>query len=53
MTANRPYRKARKPEEAISELQRESGTQFDPMVVSAFLEAVKGSKKTPHSHYQN
>jgi HD-GYP domain-containing protein (c-di-GMP phosphodiesterase class II) len=35
MTTDRPYRKARTHEEALAELQRCSGTQFDPDVVAA------------------
>jgi HD-GYP domain-containing protein (c-di-GMP phosphodiesterase class II) len=37
ITSDRPYRRALPPREAISELKRCSGTQFDPAVVSAFL----------------
>jgi putative nucleotidyltransferase with HDIG domain len=37
MTSDRPYRPARSQAEAIAELTRCSGTQFDPAVVSAFL----------------
>ncbi len=37
MTSDRPYRKALGREKAISELQKGSGTQFDPVVVEAFL----------------
>lgn len=37
MTTDRPYRKALPLETAKSELLRHSGTQFDPMVVQAFL----------------
>jgi HD-GYP domain-containing protein (c-di-GMP phosphodiesterase class II) len=36
MTTDRPYRKARNIEEAISELTLGAGTQFDPIVVKAF-----------------
>ncbi len=36
MTANRPYRPEMSSEGALSELRRNSGTQFDPGVVSAF-----------------
>lgn len=36
MTSDRPYRKAMSHEEAVSELKRCSGTQFDPKVVTAF-----------------
>jgi len=37
MTTDRPYRKAMPIEAAVEELKRNSGTQFDPMVVEAFL----------------
>jgi HD-GYP domain-containing protein (c-di-GMP phosphodiesterase class II) len=37
MTTDRPYRAARTPEEALAELRRCSGTQFDPQVVDALL----------------
>ncbi|MFH0795819.1 MAG: HD domain-containing phosphohydrolase [Candidatus Omnitrophota bacterium] len=37
MTSDRPYRKALSPEEALAEINRESGRQFDPRVVEAFL----------------
>jgi len=37
MTTDRPYRRARRREEAIEELRRCAGTQFDPKVVEAFL----------------
>jgi HD-GYP domain-containing protein (c-di-GMP phosphodiesterase class II) len=37
MTTDRPYRAARTPEDALTELQRCSGTQFDPLVVAALL----------------
>jgi diguanylate cyclase (GGDEF)-like protein len=40
MTADRVYRPARPRAEALAELERHSGTQFDPMVVAAFLTAV-------------
>jgi len=36
MTSNRPYRKAMPKEEALAELDRCSGKQFDPEVVEAF-----------------
>ncbi|WP_029214839.1 bifunctional diguanylate cyclase/phosphohydrolase [Kallotenue papyrolyticum] len=35
MTSERPYRRARQPHEALRELQRCAGTQFDPAVVAA------------------
>ncbi len=37
MTSGRPYKKAVSIEEAIEEIKRESGKQFDPEVVEAFL----------------
>ena len=39
MTAGRPYRPARTPEEALAELRREAGAQFDPAVVDAWCAA--------------
>jgi HD-GYP domain-containing protein (c-di-GMP phosphodiesterase class II) len=39
MTSDRPYRPALPPEEAVEELERCAGTQFDPEVVRAFVEA--------------
>jgi HD-GYP domain-containing protein (c-di-GMP phosphodiesterase class II) len=40
MISNRPYRTAMSAEGAISELQRNAGTQFDPRVVAAFVFAL-------------
>ena len=36
MTSGRPYRNARSADDALSELRREAGRQFDPEVVEAF-----------------
>jgi len=41
MTAGRPYRKAVSREEAVEEIRRNAGTQFDPHLVEVFLEVVK------------
>jgi len=41
MVSDRPYRKALQMEEAIRELEVNAGTQFDPMVVRAFIEVLK------------
>ncbi|AEH51654.1 HD domain-containing phosphohydrolase [Pseudothermotoga thermarum] len=41
MTSDRPYRKAMTVEQAVEELKKNSGTQFDPKVVEAFLELIK------------
>jgi len=38
MTADRPHRKAKTPEEALREIQELSGHQFDPKLVEAFTE---------------
>ncbi len=39
MTSKRPYRKTRSHEDAMQEVLRHAGTQFDPEVVRAFFEA--------------
>jgi putative nucleotidyltransferase with HDIG domain len=41
MTSTRPYRAARPVEEAVQELRRCSGSQFDPVMVEAFLRALE------------
>lgn len=41
LTHERSYRKALSRQEAIGELERGAGTQFDPVVVKAFLALVK------------
>lgn len=41
MLADRPYRMGRTPEDALSEIELCSGSQFDPMVVDAFLIVVR------------
>jgi riboflavin transporter FmnP len=38
MTADRPYRKALSSEQAVSELRKFAGVQFDPEVVDAFMQ---------------
>ena len=40
MTSDRPYRKAMKAQDAIAELRRCSGTQFDPKLVDVFIHEV-------------
>ena len=44
MTSNRPYNKRRTYEEAIEELERCSGTQFDPDLVRVFIEVIKDNR---------
>lgn len=42
MTGDRTYRKGLTPTEAVSELKRNAGTQFDPAVTRIFVEKVLG-----------
>lgn len=44
MTSNRPYRKKMTYNEAINEIKKYSGKQFDPKVVDIFLNIMKESK---------
>lgn len=44
MTSDRPYRSAKSKGSAISEIQSLSGKQFDPSVVSVFLQLFKEDK---------
>ena len=44
MITNRPYRAAMSSEAALSELRRNSGTQFDPAVVTAFAAVLEARK---------
>lgn len=39
LTTDRPYRKAFTEEDALTQILKDSGTQFDPEVVAAFLKA--------------
>jgi HD-GYP domain-containing protein (c-di-GMP phosphodiesterase class II) len=47
MTTTRPYREAMDPEHAAAELQRCSGSQFDPTVVAALLAVVGVTAPAP------
>jgi HD-GYP domain-containing protein (c-di-GMP phosphodiesterase class II) len=40
MTSTRSYRKARRIDEAVAELRRGAGSQFDPKIVDAFISAL-------------
>jgi putative nucleotidyltransferase with HDIG domain len=44
MTSDRPYRKALSEKDAIAELKKCSGTQFDPKLVDMFLSVLKKSQ---------
>ena len=48
MTTHRPYRRARPHPEAIEEIMRHSGSQFDPAAVRAFLELDSEGLVRPH-----
>ena len=51
LISERPYKKAWTVEEARAEIERQSGKQFDPVVVQAFLELmIEGPVLTPTCH---
>ena len=41
MTSTRSYRGARTPEDAVEEIERCRGTQFDPVMVDALVQALR------------
>lgn len=45
MTSDRPYRKAMTHEQALAELRRCAGTQFDPRLVAAFMQVVSDGRE--------
>jgi len=45
MTSDRPYRPAPGVDYAVSELQKDAGTQFDPLVVEAFLRILESRRE--------
>lgn len=49
MTTSRAYRESRDPDDAMNELQRFAGVQFDPDVVLAFQRAFPDASKLPIS----
>ncbi len=51
MISDRPYRKALPEEIALNELKSNKGTQFDPIVVEAFIKAYEKGKITKGRNY--
>lgn len=51
ITSDRPYRKKKSAEGALSEIRKYAGTQFDPRVVKAFLNAY--GKRKINTDYQH
>lgn len=49
MTADRPYRAALQMETAVEELRSNSGTQFDPQIVEAFLQVLPSLDSERHA----
>lgn len=50
ITTTRSYRKMRSIEEAVAEIKRCAGTQFDPVIASAFLLAYEKGNIVTNSH---
>ena len=46
MTSDRPYRQARTPDDALEELMRLAGTQFDPTVVRVLVAHVRDEQES-------
>ena len=53
MVADRPYRKARSRDEAISELKRCAGSQFDRQIVDVFLGIIKDENNEQISRHSS
>jgi two-component system, cell cycle response regulator len=49
LTSSRPYRLARSREDALAELDRCAGTQFDPAVVRVLAASVRDELETEHA----
>lgn len=48
MTSDRPYRPAISPEQAVKELQRGSGSRYEPRVVATFVETLSEERLLPN-----
>ncbi|MGD9910407.1 MAG: HD domain-containing phosphohydrolase [Candidatus Izemoplasmatales bacterium] len=44
MTSDRPYRKALTIQEALNEIEKHAGTQFDPVIAVKFVESMRKTK---------
>jgi len=53
MIHDRPYREALGKQNALEELTRSAGTQFDPKIVEMFLTIVSGNEETCEAKRQN
>lgn len=51
MTSNRPYRQAMPLQDAVDELKRCAGKQFDPILIDQFVEMLEENKKNGISLY--
>jgi diguanylate cyclase (GGDEF)-like protein len=50
MISNRPYAQAKTINEALTELRRCAGTQFDPSIVGVFEQVIADRARTPTAH---
>jgi HD-GYP domain-containing protein (c-di-GMP phosphodiesterase class II) len=53
MTTDRPYRGALSHKRAVAEIQKGSGTQFDPKVVDVFLRTINSTKNKREESFIN
>ncbi|NLG85864.1 MAG: HD domain-containing protein, partial [Firmicutes bacterium] len=48
MTSDRPYRKAMSQRNALAEIKRGAGTQFDPQLAEEFVRMIRGTDYQEH-----